>query len=64
VNNASSFFFSLIVYRLTLVKDYNTEEIANYVELVRRGKPDFIEVKGVTYCGYGGASKLTMANVS
>ncbi|CAB4490912.1 hypothetical protein RhiirA1_502506 [Rhizophagus irregularis] len=51
------------VYRLTLVKDYNTEEIANYVELVRRGKPDFIEVKGVTYCGYGGASKLTMANV-
>ncbi|CAI2183510.1 11497_t:CDS:10 [Funneliformis geosporum] len=51
------------VYRLTLVKDYNTEEIANYVELVGRGKPDFIEVKGVTYCGYGGASKLTMANV-
>ena len=52
------------MYRLTLVKGYNNEEIANYVELVRRGKPDFIEVKGVTYCGYGGASKLTMANVS
>ncbi|KAG0268833.1 S-adenosyl-L-methionine-dependent tRNA 4-demethylwyosine synthase [Actinomortierella ambigua] len=51
------------VYRLTLVKDFNTDEIANYVELIRRGKPDFIEVKGVTYCGYGGASGLTMANV-
>ncbi|KAG0300410.1 S-adenosyl-L-methionine-dependent tRNA 4-demethylwyosine synthase [Dissophora globulifera] len=51
------------VYRLTLVKDFNTDEIANYVELIRRGQPDFIEVKGVTYCGYGGASGLTMANV-
>ncbi|KAK3810329.1 MAG: hypothetical protein J3Q66DRAFT_381883 [Benniella sp.] len=51
------------VYRLTLVKDFNTDEIANYVELIRRGRPDFIEVKGVTYCGYGGASGLTMANV-
>ncbi|KAI8149236.1 hypothetical protein BJV82DRAFT_504409 [Fennellomyces sp. T-0311] len=51
------------VYRLTLVKDHNTEEIDNYVELVRRGRPSFIEVKGVTYCGYSGASNLTMANV-
>ena len=51
------------VYRLTLVKEYNTEEIANYIELIERGKPDFIEVKGVTYCGYSGASNLTMANV-
>ncbi|KAI7860427.1 hypothetical protein BDC45DRAFT_430579 [Circinella umbellata] len=51
------------VYRLTLVKDHNTEELDNYVELVRRGRPSFIEVKGVTYCGYSGASNLTMANV-
>ncbi|KAF7722478.1 S-adenosyl-L-methionine-dependent tRNA 4-demethylwyosine synthase [Apophysomyces ossiformis] len=51
------------VYRLTLVKDHNTEEIDNYVNLIRRGKPSFIEVKGVTYCGYSGASNLTMANV-
>ncbi|KAI8374703.1 uncharacterized protein BYT42DRAFT_577340 [Radiomyces spectabilis] len=51
------------VYRLTLVKDHNTEEIDNYVELIRRGRPSFIEVKGVTYCGYSGASNLTMANV-
>lgn len=51
------------VYRLTLVKDYNTEDISNYAELIRRGKPDFIEVKGVTFCGYSGASALTMSNV-
>ncbi|KAG0164819.1 S-adenosyl-L-methionine-dependent tRNA 4-demethylwyosine synthase [Apophysomyces sp. BC1034] len=51
------------VYRLTLVKDHNTDEIDNYVNLIRRGKPSFIEVKGVTYCGYSGASNLTMANV-
>lgn len=52
------------VFRLTLVKDYNTDELANYVELIRRGRPSFIEIKGVTYCGYSGASNLTMANVS
>lgn len=52
------------VFRLTLVKDHNMQEIANYVELIRRGRPSFIEVKGVTYCGYSGASNLTMANVS
>jgi len=51
------------VYRLTLVKAYNTDEIANYAQLIRRGKPDFIEIKGVTFCGFGGASGLTMENV-
>ncbi|KAJ9051853.1 Fe-S oxidoreductase [Entomophthora muscae] len=51
------------VYRLTLVKAYNTDEIANYVELIRRGRPDFIEVKGVTFCGFGASSGLTMENV-
>ena len=33
------------VYRLTLVKAWNTDEIRNYAELVARGRPDFIEVK-------------------
>ncbi|KAJ1920260.1 Fe-S oxidoreductase [Tieghemiomyces parasiticus] len=51
------------VYRLTLVKSFNTEELASYVELIQRGRPEFIEVKGVTYCGFSGASNLTMANV-
>ncbi|XP_061460947.1 S-adenosyl-L-methionine-dependent tRNA 4-demethylwyosine synthase TYW1-like [Rhineura floridana] len=51
------------VYRLTLVKAWNVEELKAYSELVSLGKPDFIEVKGVTYCGESSASNLTMANV-
>ena len=39
------------VYRLTLVKGWNAEEMDNYAKLVDIGKPDFIEIKGVTYCG-------------
>ena len=39
------------VYRLTIVKGFNEIEIDNYAKLVTLGKPDFIEVKGVTYCG-------------
>lgn len=33
------------MYRLTLVKSWNNEEIKNYADLVSIGKPDFIEVK-------------------
>ncbi|XP_067680903.1 S-adenosyl-L-methionine-dependent tRNA 4-demethylwyosine synthase TYW1-like isoform X2 [Haliotis asinina] len=51
------------VYRLTLVKAWNTDEVKNYASLVSLGQPDFIEVKGVTYCGESKASSLTMANV-
>jgi tRNA wybutosine-synthesizing protein 1 len=39
------------VYRLTLVKGWNTEEVKAYSELLELGQPDFIEIKGVTYCG-------------
>ncbi|RVE65149.1 hypothetical protein OJAV_G00133620 [Oryzias javanicus] len=51
------------VYRLTLVKAWNVEEMQAYAELIALGRPDFIEVKGVTYCGESSASSLTMANV-
>merc|ERR1739842_39879 len=51
------------VYRLTLVKGMNVEEMENYAELVSLGKPDFIEIKGVTFCGSSKASSLTMENV-
>ncbi|XP_025919446.1 S-adenosyl-L-methionine-dependent tRNA 4-demethylwyosine synthase [Apteryx rowi] len=51
------------VYRLTLVKAWNVDELKAYAELVSLGKPDFIEVKGVTYCGESSASNLTMANI-
>jgi len=51
------------VYRLTLVKEWNTEELEAYASLVAKGNPDFIEIKGVTYCGDSKGSTLTMANV-
>jgi len=51
------------VYRLTLVKGMNVEEIDNYARLVSLGQPDFIEIKGVTFCGSSKASSLTMENV-
>ncbi|KAJ3130955.1 S-adenosyl-L-methionine-dependent tRNA 4-demethylwyosine synthase [Physocladia obscura] len=51
------------VFRLTLVKGFNITELKSYAELVRKGKPDFIEVKGVTFCGYTGENSLTMSNV-
>jgi tRNA wybutosine-synthesizing protein 1 len=51
------------VYRLTLVKDFNVEELENYAELVKRAKPEFIEVKGVTFSGDTKSNPLTMQNV-
>lgn len=51
------------VYRLTLVKGWNTDDMQQYANLINLGKPDFIEIKGVTYCGESNASTLTMQNV-
>lgn len=51
------------VYRLTLVKGFNMDEMLRYSDLVALGKPQFIEVKGVTFCGSSNASDLTMDNV-
>eukprot|EP00051_Salpingoeca_urceolata_P020935 m.321305 g.321305 ORF g.321305 m.321305 type:complete len:769 (+) comp19708_c16_seq1:128-2434(+) len=51
------------VYRLTVVKEFNDEDIEAYADLVQLGHPEFIEVKGVTYCGSSKASTLTMGNV-
>ena len=50
------------VYRLTLVKEWNMNEIDEYVYLIQRGKPDLIEVKAVTYCGKSDGSSLTIQN--
>ena len=38
-------------------------EVGQYAELVKLGEPDFIEIKGVTFCGSSPASKLSMKNV-
>ena len=54
------------VFRLTLVKGFNLDEEAEgYADLVERGMPSFVEIKGVTYCGTStsSAAGLTMANV-
>ncbi|KAI3762849.1 hypothetical protein L1987_53291 [Smallanthus sonchifolius] len=51
------------VYRLTLVKGWNTEDIDAYSSLFSIANPDFVEIKGVTYCGTSATSKLTMENV-
>ncbi|WOK99567.1 hypothetical protein Cni_G08279 [Canna indica] len=51
------------VYRLTLVKGWNAEDVDAYANLFSIGKPDLVEIKGVTYCGSSATSKLTMDNV-
>ncbi|PIN03748.1 Fe-S oxidoreductase [Handroanthus impetiginosus] len=51
------------VYRLTLVKGWNAEDVDAYSSLFDVGNPDFIEIKGVTYCGTSATSKITMENV-
>lgn len=54
------------VFRLTLVKGFNIEDEAEgYADLVEKGLPCFVEVKGVTYCGTSSAAGagLTMQNV-
>jgi tRNA wybutosine-synthesizing protein 1 len=59
-------FVQRTVFRLTLVKGFNVEdEVEGYAELVERGLPCFVEVKGVTYCGTSTAAGagLTMQNV-
>lgn len=54
------------VFRLTLVKGFNVDdEVEGYADLVARGLPCFVEVKGVTYCGTStsAGAGLSMANV-
>lgn len=51
------------VYRMTLVQKANMDDLEGYSKLVQIGLPDFIEIKGVTYCGTSQANKLTMENV-
>lgn len=54
------------VFRLTLVKGFNVEdEVEGYADLVEKGLPCFVEIKGVTYCGTSSSAGagLSMANV-
>ena len=59
-------FIQRTVFRLTLVKGFNIEEeVEGYADLVAKGLPCFVEIKGVTYCGTStsAGAGLTMANV-
>lgn len=49
------------VYRLTLVKGFNGSDVEGYADMVARGMPCFIEIKGVTFCG--ATNPLRMSNV-
>lgn len=55
------------VFRLTLVKGFNMSEadIGGYANLVERGMPALIEIKGATFCGSseGNGNPLTMQNI-
>lgn len=53
------------VFRLTLVKGFNMGDISSYADLVQRGEPSFIEVKGATFAGSsdGNGNPLTMQNI-
>lgn len=52
------------VFRLTLVGGFNMEDACDeYADLVSKGEPCFVEIKGVTYCGTSKNSSLTMKNV-
>ena len=54
------------VFRLTLVKGFNIDdEVEGYADLVARGLPCFVEIKGVTFCGTSTSASmgLTMQNV-
>ncbi|AAS53275.1 AFL099Wp [Eremothecium gossypii ATCC 10895] len=53
------------VFRLTLVKGFNMADVSSYADLVQKGIPCFIEVKGATFCGSsdGNGNPLTMQNI-
>lgn len=51
------------VYRLTLVKGFNSEDVEGYADMIERGQPCFVEVKGVTFCGTSSSNTLRMSNV-
>ena len=59
-------FMQRTVFRLTLVKGFNIDDEAEgYADLVAKGLPCFVEIKGVTFCGTSTSSSagLTMQNV-
>lgn len=50
------------VFRITLIKGMNMDNIDDYVKLVNHGEPDLIEIKGMTYFGGNTVNDITMDN--
>jgi tRNA wybutosine-synthesizing protein 1 len=50
------------VIRLTLVKGLNLKDLENYVGLIKKAKPDFVECKAFMFVGYARA-RLSMKNM-
>jgi len=50
------------VARVTVVKGWNSDEVAGYAQLIALGRVSLVEVKGVTFCGKSDASNLNMSN--
>ncbi|CEM16728.1 unnamed protein product [Vitrella brassicaformis CCMP3155] len=51
------------VFRLTVVKEWNDTEVQGYADLIHRGRPDLVEVKGMTFPGASRQMQLRMTNV-
>ncbi|CCE83960.1 Piso0_004557 [Millerozyma farinosa CBS 7064] len=53
------------VFRLTLVKGFNMNDVSGYADMVIAAQPSQIEVKGATFCGSSNANgnPLTMQNI-
>ncbi|MGC8587350.1 MAG: 4-demethylwyosine synthase TYW1 [Candidatus Micrarchaeia archaeon] len=49
------------VFRLTLVKGLNMEDPKGYAELIKKGNPDYVEVKGFVFVGGSRGSKRGLA---
>ena len=46
------------VYRLTLVKEFNMTEVADYCNLIELGAPDFIEIKVGSWAAHVASSNV------
>ena len=53
------------VFRLTLVKGFNMNDVASYADMVEIARPSQIEIKGATFCGSSNSNgnPLTMQNI-
>ncbi|MEM3791476.1 MAG: 4-demethylwyosine synthase TYW1 [Candidatus Micrarchaeaceae archaeon] len=49
------------VFRLTLIKGLNMDDPKGYAELIKRGKPHYVEIKGFVYVGGARGEKRNLS---